>query len=139
MRTEDEELRRKIEGLSFEESAEMDEFVNSIMVGSCPKCGSERTIDCDNPLEPIQDPTVGYCFDCGAYWCLECGYVSEKLGKGVECPHWGICHLCSVEHNYSEEGGLDGLEECPYEYDILKCPKIKEWKEEAQNAEAEET
>jgi len=36
------------EPLSPEELLEKDEFANTIMVGLCPECGSENTINCEN-------------------------------------------------------------------------------------------
>jgi hypothetical protein len=120
-----EELNEFAKLLHLDELDELDKSIASIIVGICPKCGSEHTTDCDNPLEKFQDSTVGYCFDCGAYWCLECGYISEKLGKGMECPHWGICGECQVENNYSNEFGIDGLEVCTYATNVSECPKIR--------------
>ena len=140
------------EPLSLDELAERDEFERAVMVGPCPRCGSENTSDCDNPLELIRDPTVACCLDCGTYWCLECGYVFEKMEKGMECPHWEICGRCSQEHGYLDEiefidkvcptcehydNGCQ-LEDpseckkqwqykCPYEPDVSECPKIEEF------------
>jgi len=149
------EVCDQYEPLSLEELAERDEFQRVVMVGACPMCGSENTSDCDNPLEPIRDPTVAYCLDCETYWCLECGYVFEKAEKGMKCPHWGICAQCSDERGYMDE--LEFMERicptcehydngcqledplecekqwqylCPYEADISECPKIEEFLQE---------
>lgn len=59
------------EPLSVEEQLRKDEFVEATMVGPCPKCGSENTVDCG--CEPsIEDITVGACLNCGIHWCPEC-------------------------------------------------------------------
>lgn len=79
---------------------ERDKFVRGVMVGACPRCGSENTYDCENnPL--LEDNTVGHCLDCETYWCLECGYVFKAMEKGATCPHWDICGSCSKEHGES--------------------------------------
>jgi hypothetical protein len=114
-----------MKNLSLDERVKMDEFIRANTVGFCPNCGSAHTSDCDSPLELIDDPTVGHCFDCGIYFCLECGYISNKLGKGLGCPHWQICDKCAEEQGYSLEFGLDGRSECPYASDVSECPKIK--------------
>jgi len=62
------------EPLSPEELLEREEFADAIMVGPCPECQSENTINCED--EPsIQDIAVEACLDCKAHWCTECGYV----------------------------------------------------------------
>ena len=119
------------EPMTLNEVAERDEFTRMVMVGSCPECGSKNTSDCDSPIELIRDPTIGYCFDCGKYWCLECGHVCEQIEKGMEWPHWEICALCAQEHGYLDGGEfIDKI--CPtcehYDYgckleDPLKCEK----------------
>ena len=87
--------------MPMDELLERDAFVGAIMEGACPKCGSENTCDCeDYPLAPEQDNTVGYCTDCGTYWCLECGYIFKEAKKGMQCPHWAICEECAEEHGY---------------------------------------
>lgn len=126
------------------------------MVGAYPKCGSENTYDCDNPLELIiTDSTVGYCLDCETYWCLVCGYEFQTVGKGVCCPHWDICDRCSKEHCYLDFGTfvekicpiceyydnscqLEDSSECdkerqyicPYDHNVSECPEIQEFFEE---------
>ncbi|MBA7636432.1 hypothetical protein ES703_44051 [subsurface metagenome] len=140
------------EPLSLGELVERDKFVRAVMVGACPRCGSDNTSDCDNPLELVNDPTIAYCLDCGTYWCLECGHVFDLLEKGMQCPHWKICAECSDEHGYLGEGEFiericptcehydNGcqLEDrskcdkewqylCPYVSDVSQCPKIQEF------------
>lgn len=142
------------EPLPLDQLLERDEFVRGIMVGSCPKCGSEDTYDCENnPL--LEDNTVGHCLDCETYWCLECGYVFETVGKGMQCPHWGICAECSDKNgyldevefiekvcptceHYSEGCQLEDPSECekasqfrcPYDGIVSECPKIQEFLED---------
>lgn len=57
---------------AFGKSETGEEFVNRIMVGDCPKCGSSNTGDCGEDPE-INDPSIGRCFDCGQLWCVDCG------------------------------------------------------------------
>ena len=73
---------------AFEKSGTGEEFVNRIMVGDCPKCGSSKTADCDNDPE-IDDPCVGRCFECGQVWCLDCELLFTA-GQPIEhdCPFW---------------------------------------------------
>jgi hypothetical protein len=67
------------------ESDTAEAFLNRIFVGSCPKCGSENTGDCENDPE-IDELLVGRCYDCGQLWCTEC----EKLLSLANhtCPCW---------------------------------------------------
>lgn len=145
----------RYDSLSLDELIERDEFVQAVMVGACPKCGSENTTDCDNPLELVKDPTIAYCLDCGTYWCLECGYVFKAAEKGMRCPHWGICAECSGEHGYlgrdafiericpecehydngcqlEDPSKCDKEREylCPYEDNISVCPRILQFLQE---------
>jgi hypothetical protein len=62
---------------AFEGSTSAEEFVNRIMVGDCPKCGSSNTGDCDKDPD-LEDICVGRCFTCGQLWCLDCGELFEK-------------------------------------------------------------
>ena len=136
------------------ELLERDRFVRSVMVGTCPECGSENTYDCENnPL--LEDNTIGHCLECETYWCLECGYIFEAVEKEATCPHWDICDQCSKEHGYLDLGTFIekicpkcelydngcGLEEplecekqwryrCPYDSDVSGCPRIEEFFEE---------
>jgi len=141
------------EPLSPEELLEKEEFVDAIMVGPCPECGSENTINCEN--EPsIQDITVAACLDCKAHWCTECGYVFKEKEKA--CPHWGFCRSCSKEKGYLDldefmekicpacehsKEGFCQLEDpseceketyllCPYKEDISNCPELRKFLKE---------
>lgn len=62
-----------------------EDFVNSIMVGPCPKCQSDHTGDCENDPQ-IGELLVGRCYECGQLWCTEC----EKLldAKKPQCACW---------------------------------------------------
>lgn len=133
---------------------ERDEFVRGVMVGTCPRCGSGDTYDCDkNPL--LEDETIGHCLDCEAYWCLECGYLFETVKQEMECPHLGICAECSEENSYLDfdefmekvcptceyyDEGCQ-LEDpskcekeaefvCPYGSDVSECPRIESFLQE---------
>ena len=73
---------------AFKASGSGEEFVNRIMVGDCPQCGSASTGDCENDPE-LEDPCIGRCFDCGQLWCLDCGeYFSAKPSIQHDCPMW---------------------------------------------------
>lgn len=72
---------------AFENSASGEEFINQIMVGDCPKCGSSKTADCENDPE-IADPCVVRCFDCGQLWCPDCGELFTDNFASHECPAW---------------------------------------------------
>jgi hypothetical protein len=107
-----------VEGLwdeiAHEEPADdEDELLRSIFVGDCPECGSTKTFSGDE-VEQIDDPTVGYCEDCGLLWCLEC-----KLGldAGTECGHWDVCEECSEEKDEFGDCGIMPAE----------CPVVLEW------------
>lgn len=134
-----------------------DKFVEAVMVGACPRCGSKNTYDCDNPLElVIADSTIGYCLDCESYWCLECGYVFRTIEKGTQCPHWRMCAECSDDKGYlspdkfmericptcehydngcrledPSECDKEKTYMCPSQYDLSECPKIKEFLRES--------
>lgn len=75
---------------TFMESDTADDFVNRIFVGSCPKCDSENTDNCENDPD-INDLLVGRCFDCGQLWCTEC----EKLLK----PGATVCDCLEDEED----------------------------------------
>jgi len=62
-----------------------EEFANSIMVGSCPQCGSDQTGDCEDDPE-INDLLVGRCYECGQLWCTECEKLLDQ--KAPKCPCW---------------------------------------------------
>jgi hypothetical protein len=63
-----------------------DEFVNRVLVGKCPKCGSASTDDCENDPE-IEDILVGRCSECGHLWCTRCGRPLK--GNAPYCECWG--------------------------------------------------
>jgi hypothetical protein len=62
---------------AVQRSSSVDDFVNSIMVGDCPSCGSSDVDDCGDDPE-IDDITVGRCLQCGQMWCTECELVFKK-------------------------------------------------------------
>jgi hypothetical protein len=72
---------------AFEQSATGEEFLNRIMVGDCPKCGSSKTADCENDPD-IEDPCVGRCLECGQLWCLDCGEFFTDNFADHDCPAW---------------------------------------------------
>lgn len=61
-------------------SATAEEFADRILVGECPKCGSQKTGNCENDSD-INHLLVGRCYECGQLFCAEC----LKLLK-VEAP-----------------------------------------------------
>ena len=83
---------------AFEKSTTGEEFVNRIMVGDCPTCGSSNTKDCESDPD-IEDPCVGKCIDCGQYWCLECD-------RTLDASH-PSCEKCIAEWE-EEDDGLEG-------------------------------
>ncbi len=60
------ELRKIVAGCATGE-----EFVNQIMVGECPNCGSDNTGNCEHDPD-VDDLTIGRCFECGHLWCSIC-------------------------------------------------------------------
>lgn len=62
-----------------------EEFISSILVGSCPNCESENTGDCEDDPE-IENPLVGRCLDCHCHWCTECGRILDVAH--LDCPCW---------------------------------------------------
>ena len=73
---------------TFAVSENAEDFVNRLMVGDCPQCGSSETGDCEHDPE-IDDICVGRCFQCGQLWCLDCG---KRFKKGQ--LH---CRRCNTE------------------------------------------
>ena len=66
-----------------------DEFANMIMVGTCPKCESENTTDCED--DPgLENACFGRCKDCGQLWCCDCGdsFSSSVEASTHDCPCW---------------------------------------------------
>lgn len=93
-----------------------EELIRVVLVGNCPKCGSENTKDCETVVD-LEDSTIGLCLDCGFSWCLECGY--EITGK--ICAHWDVCENCQDQ---DDEGAClhgDGYStECSLVQDFMK-------------------
>ncbi len=54
------------------EVSSLEEFISSVMVGDCPKCGSEKTCDEDD-LKELGDILKGICLACGHIFCVDCG------------------------------------------------------------------
>ena len=69
---------------AFEKSETAEEFVNRVMVGDCPSCGSADVGDCGEDPE-IRDNCVGRCYACGKLWCLECGEIFENKQTSCGC------------------------------------------------------
>ena len=69
---------------AFEECKTGEDFVNRIMTGPCPHCGSLETGDCDDDPE-ISNILVGRCYKCGQMWCTECGRLLERASPVCEC------------------------------------------------------
>jgi hypothetical protein len=74
-----EELQKAMLG-----SATAEEFVDSIFVGECPKCGSEDTGNCESDPE-IGEFVVGRCYKCGQLWCTLCGKLLTAESPTCEC------------------------------------------------------
>jgi hypothetical protein len=91
------------------------EFVAALLVGDCASCGSANVDDCEN--DPIDDLTVGRCFDCDAIWCLECGELLTR--ESPVCPHWDVCDECDA---------CDPDGQCPTP--VWDCARIRSWKEQ---------
>jgi len=70
---------------AIQECDTAEEFVDRIMVGDCPTCGSSKTSHCENDPE-INELLVGRCYACGQLFCTEC----EKLLKlgATTCECW---------------------------------------------------
>ena len=73
---------------AFEKSADGEDFVNQVMIGDCPTCGSSKTGDCENDPD-IDDVCVARCFACGQLWCPDCGELF-KNDRTIDhdCPTW---------------------------------------------------
>lgn len=104
------ELRKAIEESSTKNE---NEFTWEILVGRCPKCGSDKTMDCEG-IEGIDDGTVGLCRRCGFLWCTECG---SALGANIDCGHWEVCDSCQISKNEDEDCG----------YSAPGCDIIQNW------------
>ena len=68
----------------LEQSETGEEFVNAIMVGECPKCGSTETGSCAD--DPEIGDVVDRCFECGQLWCTECRNLIDR--DFVHCECW---------------------------------------------------
>jgi hypothetical protein len=90
-----------------------EDFLRAMFVGDCPDCGSSNTLSGDE-VEQIDDPTVGYCDECGLLWCLECGMY---IDAGAVCAHWDVCEECTEEKDEFGDCGIMPSE----------CPRIIEW------------
>jgi hypothetical protein len=62
-----------------------EEFVNAIMIGACPTCGSDQTGDCENDPEFYYNILLARCYECGQLWCAECGKLLERKAPFCEC------------------------------------------------------
>jgi hypothetical protein len=105
------ELRKAIEKPTAKNAGE---FEWEILVGPCPKCGNQKTMDCEG-IEGIDDPTVGLCKRCGFLWCTECG---SALGASVNCDHWEVCGSCQISKDKDEDCGNSPTD----------CEIIQNWK-----------
>jgi hypothetical protein len=68
----------------IEESDTAEEFVNRIMVGDCPRCGSAETGHCEDDPE-IGELLVGRCYQCGQLWCTECLRLLDRASPRCDC------------------------------------------------------
>lgn len=69
---------------ALERSDTAEEFADRILVGDCPKCGSDDTGNCEADPE-IGDLLVGRCFQCGQLWCTECGQLLKHDSPSCKC------------------------------------------------------
>jgi rubrerythrin len=125
-----EELRAVIEQLDVntreelqqlvKDSATAEEFAAAIFVGSCPKCESSETEDCEEVFE-IENPLVGRCKKCSTLFCTECGqiYQDDKITEAdARCPSCGSLnttfeHIQKLyEEERFEEAGYNEVYEC---------------------------
>ena len=104
--------------LPLAERAERDEFIDSLMVPSCPKCGSDATSDCEDD-QAVHDICVARCAACGTYFCVECLWIFPpgEAETQRECSHWRICEACP-DHDESYV--------CPYSGRVWECPRVRE-------------
>lgn len=70
---------------AFRRSKTADEFINTIFVGGCPKCGSENTGNCEDDPE-IGEILLGRCYECGQFWCTSCDRLLN--GDAPHCECW---------------------------------------------------
>ncbi len=69
---------------ALEKSKTADDFADRILVGNCPKCGSEETGNCESDPE-IGELLVGRCYQCGQLWCTECERLLSRDKPSCEC------------------------------------------------------
>jgi hypothetical protein len=82
---------------AFEKSESGEDFVNRIMIGDCPACGSSSTGDCENDPD-IDDVCVARCLSCGQLWCPDCGELfTNALSTKHDCPAWDDMDLDDSE------------------------------------------
>ncbi len=120
----DENTKQELQQL-VEDSETAEEFAAAIFVGSCPKCGSSETEDCEEVIK-IEDPFVGRCKKCSTLFCTECGRIHEgdKITQATaRCPSCGSMNTSfeSIQKLYEEER----FEEVGYneEYECFDCAK----------------
>ena len=92
-------------------SGELDKraFISAIMVGPCPRCGSQNTHDClydeeehhpefgECPLiKTIDDPLIGHCEECDSVFCIECAKV---ISEASEEP---VSNIAKLAENHSK-------------------------------------
>ena len=87
---------------AHEKSNTGEDFVNRIMIGDCPKCGSSKTGDCENDPD-IDDVCVARCFTCGQLWCPDCGeFFTDDQSAGHDCPAWDEMDLDDDDLNEAD-------------------------------------
>jgi RNA polymerase subunit RPABC4/transcription elongation factor Spt4 len=67
----------------FDQSKNGEDFVNRLLVGQCPRCGSSETSDCEGDPD-VDDICVGRCLECGQLWCLDCERLLDE--RHPHCP-----------------------------------------------------
>jgi len=86
----------------FQSSESGEEFINRIMVGECPECGSEETDSCEHDPD-IDDVSIGRCFSCGNLWCTICDSPFD--------PDLSECPFCAESEDAAEFDLTDSSEE----------------------------
>jgi hypothetical protein len=151
--------KEKPKDLSTSEVLQADNFVNNLLIGPCPKCGSGNVHDCEaqSPTmeksvmfamyrqygsncpvaKKLNDPGVGHCDDCGFLWCLGCG--SKLTEDEPNCGHWLLCDPENCDENKElidyEDNVIEGAYSCPYDGSWQDCPKIIAWKRKKKEGE----
>ena len=70
---------------AFLETATAEEFTNRILCGTCPKCGSKNTGDCEDDPDMVSGILVARCYDCGQLWCTDCEKLLDPKTAYCEC------------------------------------------------------